>query len=662
MQFYTLFSMLLLPTVRSEMDPTYPIAKVKDTLVSAKLTPSILFAPSSSRSQWWSQEPPRTLENDATVFSLSFHPNGKTIASTSDKTITLWYLNSGEVTSKQLTGHTDLVYSVDFNQDGTKLVSGSFDETARIWSVDSGENISVLEEHSKMVTSVTFSPDGQLVASGSGDETVRVWKVEDPSKSILVLSGHSGGIESVCFHPEGNVLASFSYDNDIKLWKVNNGEELGTLSGPSWVMAMAFSPDGTKLASGSEDRSIIIWDWNNGNILSTLEGHSDVVYSVKFSPNGQHVVSGSSDKTVRIWNLENEEPIKILEGHSNQVYSVAYSPNGQMIASGSDDNTIKLWISECPECSAGPSVNPFSIGAAVSTLDDWSASKKLQINHKIGNGPGKVTVQLYSKDCSATIPSLKLVSLSGDNFAASSLKYEIGIDFSKLSSSDYVVFDNGTKSQGTVFFCTHIQTYLESNNDEVGELYLSSMKTNFQVKFDLTNIAFEVSDIGVSSEAISDSDGETLDTQFTITACVCDAETAVCATSPEAIAMNSRVDLCLRPSSDEVEIVNFSLTLKNGGVTYNPITIGASGFKIDDEVLTEVTPVSNNLVIDQFLIAGLFSGNSNIILTGVANLNFVSGEVRTFSTFEMNLDIIIDQDDSVGCLNTVLQGLMRLLK
>ena len=127
------------------------------------------------------------------------------------------------------------------------------------------------------------------------------------------------------------------------------------------------------------------------------------------------------------------------------------------------------------------------------------------------------------------------------------------------------------------------------------------------------------------------------------------------------ITINSRVYLCLNPSSDEVEIVKFSLTLENGGVKYSPITIGASGYNIDDGVLTEVTPVSNDLVIDQFLIAELFSGDSSISLTGVANLNFVSGEVRTFSTFEMNLEIINDQDNSVGCLNTVLEGLMGLL-
>lgn len=314
-----------------------------------------------------------------------------------------------------------------------------------------------------------------------------------------------------------------------------------------------------------------------------------------------------------------------------------------------------------PTVSTSPTFIPFSIGAAVSTLDDWSTSRKLQIRHTIGNGPGKVTVKLYSENCIDIIPSSQVVSLSGDTFAAPGFNYEIGIDFSKLSSSDYVVFDNGDESQGTVFFCTHVQTFLQSNNDDVGELYLSSLKSNFQVEFNLTDVEFGEYAIGILSETIDDVDEENFESEFSITACVCDAETAECDSSPEAIAINSRVDLCLKPSSDEVEIVNFSLTLENGGVKYSPITIGASGYNIDDGVLTEVTPVSNDLVIDQFLIAELFSGDSSISLTGVANLNFVSGEVRTFSTFEMNLEIINDQDNSVGCLNTVLEGLMGLL-
>jgi WD40 repeat protein len=38
-----------------------------------------------------------------------------------------------------LNGHTGGVYSVAFNDDGTKVVSGSWDKTIKVWNVATGE-------------------------------------------------------------------------------------------------------------------------------------------------------------------------------------------------------------------------------------------------------------------------------------------------------------------------------------------------------------------------------------------------------------------------------------------------------------------------------------------------------------------------------------------
>ena len=62
--------------------------------------------------------------------------------------------------------------SVSFSRDGTKVASGSDDETVKLWDVTSGECLQTLEGHSDDVTSVSFSPDGRKVASWSWDKTV----------------------------------------------------------------------------------------------------------------------------------------------------------------------------------------------------------------------------------------------------------------------------------------------------------------------------------------------------------------------------------------------------------------------------------------------------------------------------------------------------------
>ena len=73
--------------------------------------------------------------------------------------------------------HTSYVTSVSFSSDGQTLASGSFDHTVRLWDVESGQQIAVLQGHTSYVTSVSFSSDGQTLASGSLDHTVRLWDV-----------------------------------------------------------------------------------------------------------------------------------------------------------------------------------------------------------------------------------------------------------------------------------------------------------------------------------------------------------------------------------------------------------------------------------------------------------------------------------------------------
>jgi WD40 repeat protein len=62
----------------------------------------------------------------------------------------IWDTHTGECKSTH--GHSHYVTSVAWNNDGTKLVTGSFDETVRIWSVGSRgtfECQSMLSGHSQ---------------------------------------------------------------------------------------------------------------------------------------------------------------------------------------------------------------------------------------------------------------------------------------------------------------------------------------------------------------------------------------------------------------------------------------------------------------------------------------------------------------------------------
>ena len=79
-----------------------------------------------------------------------------------------------------VTGHSRSVPSVVWTNDGTKLVTGSYDDTVKVWSMGSARTFecqSTLNEHLGYVSSVAWNNDGRKLVTGSNDETVRIWSL-----------------------------------------------------------------------------------------------------------------------------------------------------------------------------------------------------------------------------------------------------------------------------------------------------------------------------------------------------------------------------------------------------------------------------------------------------------------------------------------------------
>ncbi|MGK7881377.1 MAG: hypothetical protein AB4060_14965 [Crocosphaera sp.] len=288
------------------------------------------------------------------VTSIAFSPDNKHIVSGSyDNTIKLW---DWDINSKKLIhtfeGHEDWVNSVAFSPDGKYLVSGSNDNTVKLWNVQDKKLIHTFKGHQDSVNSVAFSPNkkDQYIVSGSDDKTVKRWDVQS-KKLIHSFEGHQNYVNSVAFSPDGQYIVSGSKDKTVKLWNIKDKKLIDTFEGhEDWVNSVAFSPDGQYLLSGSYDNTLRRWTTDRqsqfqaqSQFLTFLRGHQDYVNSIVLSANGQYLVSGSYDNTVKLWNVQSQKLIHSFEGHEDDVKSVAFSPNGHYIVSGSDDTTVKLW-------------------------------------------------------------------------------------------------------------------------------------------------------------------------------------------------------------------------------------------------------------------------------------------------------------------------------
>ena len=254
----------------------------------------------------------------------------------------------------RLAGHSDQIYSLSFSPDGQTLASTSADKTVKLWSKQ-GQQLQTLKGHKAAIRSVSFSPDGQTLASASADRAVKLWS-KDPRDGKFYLSttlkGHKGAVMSVSFSPNGQTLASASADSTVKLWN-KNGEELQTLTGHNnSLRSLSFSPDGQTIASASEDKTVKLWskDPRDGkfSLSTTLKGHKDAVMSVSFSSDGQTLGTGSKDLTAKLWSINGQE-LKTFKEHDSWVRSVSFSPDGQTIASADSTGKAKLWNAQGEE-------------------------------------------------------------------------------------------------------------------------------------------------------------------------------------------------------------------------------------------------------------------------------------------------------------------------
>ncbi len=275
------------------------------------------------------------------VWSVAFSPNGNMLASASwDQTVRLWNVNTGRLLHT-LRSHTDAVNSVAFSPDGNTLASGSWDGTIRLWNPRNGNLKRTLTGHRGGVASVAFSPDGNTLASGSADETIRLWNAKT-WKLKSTLAGHTHVVDSVAFSPDGRMLASGSRDQTIRLWNPNNGNLKRTLRGHTGdVLRMVFSPDSGTLVSGSRDQTVRLWNPNNGKHKTTLAVETGWVNPVAFSPDGATLLIG--ERGISAWNTETGQYKRPLAGDIGTALSVVFSPDGQMVASGSEDTKVRLW-------------------------------------------------------------------------------------------------------------------------------------------------------------------------------------------------------------------------------------------------------------------------------------------------------------------------------
>jgi WD40 repeat protein len=318
-----------------------------------------------------------------------------------DRVVYLWSPETGKEVM-HLRGHKHRVVSVRFNHDSEKVITASWDKTARIWDAATGEQLHVLSGHECGLAVALFSPDGNRAitltthsltdsnytdrqpAQGddpgmevdpgvqdltgamihdAGTSTVsssftgeiifaRIWSVETGEK-IAALTKNRPSLLSfgTIWHPttagfnsDGSRVAVAFQENVAAIWDcaVGGPEKLLLAGHEGPVRAITYEPSGRRLATCSDDKTVRLWDATSGKEVLRLRGHLDPVTSLRFSHDGKRLLTTSLDRTVRVWDTASGEELATLQGHLGALVLADFLPRGQQVATAGD-STIRLW-------------------------------------------------------------------------------------------------------------------------------------------------------------------------------------------------------------------------------------------------------------------------------------------------------------------------------
>jgi cytochrome c len=287
-------------------------------------------------------------------------------------------LGAAPVSGQELRGHGGPVRAIAVSADGRSAMTGSFDQSAILWSLAGGtaeavlrfhqgavnavialsgqafatgaedgrialwrgaaaEPVQVIEGHKGPVAALAASTDGRSLASASWDETVRVTSLGDGGAKAL--EGHKGPVNGVAFLPSGEIVSA-GYDATLRIWPADAGaERVVTL--PAALNGVVVAPDGEIAVTAADGRLRLFGP--DGQARAEIAIGETPLIALAISADGTTIAAGGLRGQVALIDRRTRTIRATLVGPGLPVWSLAFLPGGRELLSGGADRVVRRW-------------------------------------------------------------------------------------------------------------------------------------------------------------------------------------------------------------------------------------------------------------------------------------------------------------------------------
>ena len=269
-----------------------------------------------------------------------------------DGRVILWETQGRRRRVRTYMGHTAAVKDIDFNRDGTRFVSCSYDKTIRLWDTETGEClrkfvqkaaincirfhpapetahvfvagtakrkalaldsetgelVQEYDRHTGSINSVTFTEEGTRMVTTSDDKSVRVWEWDIPVDVKYIADPTLQSMPRVAVHPRGKWMVLQSMDNKMLMFGAKGrysqavGKYFSGHNSAGYACQPAFSPDGRYVLTGDGDGRLCVWDWKSRKRYAHLKAHEKCCIDVAWNPTDpRHIATAGWDGKIHYW-------------------------------------------------------------------------------------------------------------------------------------------------------------------------------------------------------------------------------------------------------------------------------------------------------------------------------------------------------------------------
>lgn len=324
--------------------------------------------------------PETSLSHDDWVSCVRGHKN-LIVCGCYDNTVKLWSRDGHCLTT--IPGHSGPVKCVTWlknadnsaDEDEHLFASGSHDQTAFVWRWKAVEKeidcLFAFRGHSGSVDCIATNNDGERIITGSWDKTIKLWTASNTSPEevertdsenipepkrikkvgqkmitrvpLLTLGGHKEAVSAAVWLDDSNVCSA-SWDHTLRTWDMSRAEQTQILEGSKAFFHIAHSRLSNMVVSASADRHVRIHDLRTKEMKGTYTSHSGWVSSVDWSKTDEHLfISGSHDCLMKLWDTRSlKAPLYNLIGQEEKILAVDWSIEDLMLSGGAD-NQLKIF-------------------------------------------------------------------------------------------------------------------------------------------------------------------------------------------------------------------------------------------------------------------------------------------------------------------------------